>query len=113
MKKLNCLFFFFFKIFKRVLMSLMMFFYSYDFIPQRIIFYTMEVIRGAFLSTFFKTLFDNLMSIEELFKFAPKKQTHSELKKWELRLLEICVVLNDAEEMQITNLLVKKWLSEL
>lgn len=69
-----------------------------------------EVITSAIL----QPLFEKLASASFL-KFASKKEKEidSELKKWELRLLEIRAVLTDAEEKQITNQAVKLWLNNL
>ncbi|KAF2287449.1 hypothetical protein GH714_000517 [Hevea brasiliensis] len=72
----------------------------------------MSVIGDAALSAFFQVLFHKLSS-PELLKFADEKQVHSELKKWEKILVKIHAVLDDAEEKQLANRLVKIWLTEL
>ena len=72
----------------------------------------MAFVGEAFLSAFIGTLFDKLAS-SELLKFARQEQIHAEIKKWERMLLKIYAVLEDAEEKQMTNRLVKMWLDEL
>ena len=72
----------------------------------------MAFVGEAFLSAFIGTLFDKLAS-SELLKFARQEQVHAEIKKWERMLLKIYAVLEDAEEKQMTNRLVKMWLDEL
>ncbi|RVW72204.1 putative disease resistance RPP13-like protein 1 [Vitis vinifera] len=66
----------------------------------------------AILSGFIQKLVDMVTS-PELWKYARKEQVDSELKRWKNILIKIYVVLNDAEEKQMTNPLVKIWLDEL
>ncbi|KAJ9685409.1 hypothetical protein PVL29_017444 [Vitis rotundifolia] len=54
-----------------------------------------------------------MVTSPELWKYARKEQVDSELKRWKNILIKIYVVLNDAEEKQMTNPLVKIWLDEL
>ncbi|XP_034703987.1 putative disease resistance RPP13-like protein 1 [Vitis riparia] len=66
----------------------------------------------AVLSGFIQKLVDMVTS-PELWKYARKEQVDSKLKRWKNILIKIYVVLNDAEEKQMTNPLVKIWLDEL
>ncbi|KAF2293710.1 hypothetical protein GH714_004246 [Hevea brasiliensis] len=68
-------------------------------------------VGGAILSPVFKTLIDKLAS-QDLLKYARGKVL-TELKKWKEILEEICVVLDHAEEQQMTNQLVKIWAEKL
>ncbi|KAJ9685411.1 hypothetical protein PVL29_017446 [Vitis rotundifolia] len=70
------------------------------------------VVGEAVLSGFIQKLVDMVTS-PELWKYACKEQVDSELKRWKNILIKIYVVLNDAEEKQMTNPLVKIWLDEL
>lgn len=72
----------------------------------------MAFVGEAILSALFETLFFKLAS-SDLLKFARQEQVHAELKKWEKILLKIHAVLDDAEEKQMTDRLVKIWLDEL
>ncbi|KAL6327701.1 hypothetical protein AAG906_022763 [Vitis piasezkii] len=72
----------------------------------------MEVVGEVVLSVSLELLFSKLAS-SDLLKYARQKQVHTELKKWETRLLEIRGVLDDAEDKQITKQDVKKWLAHL
>ncbi|WKA02063.1 hypothetical protein VitviT2T_020299 [Vitis vinifera] len=66
----------------------------------------------AVLSGFIQKLVDMVTS-PEFWKYARKEQVDSELKRLKNILIKIYVVLNDAEEKQMTNPLVKIWLDEL
>ncbi|KAL6327664.1 hypothetical protein AAG906_022227 [Vitis piasezkii] len=70
------------------------------------------IVGEAVLSGFIQKLVDMVTS-PELWKYARKEQVDSELKRWKNILIKIYVVLNDAEEKQMTNPLVKTWLDEL
>lgn len=72
----------------------------------------MEAVGGAVLSALFEVLFDKLAS-SDLLKFARQEQLQPELRKWERNLMKINAVLDDAEEKQMSNRIVKIWLSEL
>ncbi|XP_050284684.1 putative disease resistance RPP13-like protein 1 isoform X3 [Quercus robur] len=72
----------------------------------------MSVIGEAALSAFFGKLFDNLTSYD-LLKFFQEEKVDADLKRWRTTLMKIHAVLDDAEEKQITNTLVKIWLDEL
>ncbi|KAF2319750.1 hypothetical protein GH714_018523 [Hevea brasiliensis] len=69
-------------------------------------------IVGALLSVSFQALFDRLLS-HDFVNYASEGQVHDELEKWEIMLKKVYLVLDDAEEKQITNPLVKMWVSEL
>ncbi|XP_030952531.1 putative disease resistance RPP13-like protein 1 isoform X1 [Quercus lobata] len=71
-----------------------------------------EVVAGAALSAFFDKLFDKFSS-SDLLKTFRKENFDADLKKWESMLLKIQLVLDDAEEKQLTSRLVKIWLDEL
>ncbi|WKA02071.1 hypothetical protein VitviT2T_020307 [Vitis vinifera] len=70
------------------------------------------IVGEAVLSCFIQKLVDMVTS-PELWKYARKEQVDSELKRCKNILTKICLVLNDAEEKQMTNPLVKIWLDEL
>ncbi|KAF3948608.1 hypothetical protein CMV_025413 [Castanea mollissima] len=72
----------------------------------------MSVIGDAALSAFFGKLFDNLTSAD-LLKFFQQEKVDADLKRWRTTLMKIHAVLDDAEEKQMTNRLVKIWLGEL
>ncbi|XVF18689.1 hypothetical protein REPUB_Repub11eG0044600 [Reevesia pubescens] len=74
--------------------------------------FTMSVIGEAALSVFLELLFDKLAS-SALNYIADYKQVHEQLKEWEKKLPDIQAMLNDAEQKQITNKGVKKWLADL
>ncbi|GAY65137.1 hypothetical protein CUMW_238930 [Citrus unshiu] len=54
-----------------------------------------------------------LLALEVIQLFARQEQIEADLKKWEELLVIIKVVLDDAEEKQITKPLMKKWLGKL
>ncbi|KAF3946169.1 hypothetical protein CMV_027537 [Castanea mollissima] len=72
----------------------------------------MSVIGDAALSAFFGKLFEKLTS-DDLLKFFQQEKVDADLKRWRTTLLKIHAVLDDAEEKQMTNRLVKIWLDEL
>ncbi|XP_050283583.1 putative disease resistance protein RGA3 [Quercus robur] len=71
----------------------------------------MSFIGEAALSAVIDALFGKLS--DDLLKIFRKENFDAELKKWERMLLKIQAVLDDAEEKQVTNRLVKIWLDEL
>ncbi|PON33383.1 NB-ARC domain, LRR domain containing protein [Parasponia andersonii] len=68
---------------------------------------------GALLSSFLNVLFDRMASQEVLNFFQRKKLIRKLLKELETTLLSADVLLNDAEEKQLREPNVKKWLDEL
>jgi hypothetical protein len=72
----------------------------------------MSIIGEVALSAFFQVLFDKLTS-PDLLKIFKQEQVDADLKKWKTTLLMIRAVLDDAEEKQVKNSLVKMWLDEL
>ncbi|XP_034703879.1 putative disease resistance RPP13-like protein 1 [Vitis riparia] len=72
----------------------------------------MAFVGEAILSSFFDTLFDKLIS-SDLLNYARQVQVHAELNKWEKTLNKIHAVLEDAEEKQMENQVVKIWLDDL
>ncbi|KAL6327951.1 hypothetical protein AAG906_031295 [Vitis piasezkii] len=71
----------------------------------------MAFVGEAILSSFFDTLFDKLSSV--LIDYTRQVQVHAELNKWEKTLNKIHAVLEDAEEKQMENQVVKIWLDDL
>ena len=65
-----------------------------------------------FLSAFLKVLFDRLAS-RELLQFLHQEGLYTKIKKWEETLEMIQAVLGDAEDKQLKNTAVKKWLDKL
>ena len=70
-------------------------------------------VGGALLSGFLNVLFDRLASKEVLDFFQGKKLISKLLNELEIKLLSANVLLNDAEEKQLRDPNVKKWLDEL
>ncbi|KAG6632452.1 putative disease resistance protein At3g14460 [Carya illinoinensis] len=68
---------------------------------------------GLLLSPFLQVLFERVASREFLDFFRSRKLDRGLLKRLEILLLSANVVLEDAEEMQFTKPMVKKWLGEL
>ena len=71
----------------------------------------MAFVGEAILSSFFDTLFDKLSSV--LIDYTRQVQVHDELNKWEKTLKKINAVLEDAEEKQMEEKVVKIWLDDL
>ncbi|TYG47958.1 hypothetical protein ES288_D11G384400v1 [Gossypium darwinii] len=72
----------------------------------------MSVIGEAALSVFLELLGGKLLNSALNF-VAGHKQLHPQLKQWQSILPDIQAVLDDAEEKQIKNEGVKKWLEDL
>ncbi|GMN53690.1 hypothetical protein TIFTF001_022824 [Ficus carica] len=72
-----------------------------------------ELVGGAFLSAMFGTLFQKMASREVVDFFRSNKLNDRLLKKLKIAFLSVNVLLNNAEEKQIRNPAVKKWLDEL
>ena len=71
----------------------------------------MAFVGEAILSSFFDTLFDKLSSV--LIDYTRQVQVHDELNKWEKTLKKINAVLEEAEEKQMEEKVVKIWLDDL
>nr|XP_015886907.3 putative disease resistance RPP13-like protein 1 [Ziziphus jujuba var. spinosa]XP_024931701.2 putative disease resistance RPP13-like protein 1 [Ziziphus jujuba var. spinosa]XP_024931702.2 putative disease resistance RPP13-like protein 1 [Ziziphus jujuba var. spinosa]XP_024931703.2 putative disease resistance RPP13-like protein 1 [Ziziphus jujuba var. spinosa]XP_048333707.1 putative disease resistance RPP13-like protein 1 [Ziziphus jujuba var. spinosa] len=71
------------------------------------------VVGEALLSAFLQVLFDRMTSKDVLNFIGRKKLNNGLLKKLKIKLLSAESVLNDAEEKQMKNLAVRKWLVEL
>ncbi|XP_031279835.1 putative disease resistance RPP13-like protein 1 [Pistacia vera] len=72
----------------------------------------MSVIGEAVLSVTIEMLIEKLVS-DVLLRFGCQEPILADLKKWEKMLMKIRAVLDDADEKQMTNRLVKIWLGEL
>ncbi|EOX96615.1 LRR and NB-ARC domains-containing disease resistance protein, putative isoform 3 [Theobroma cacao] len=72
----------------------------------------LAVVGENLLSTLLDVLSEELAA-PMLLEFARKEQVHAHLKKWETILFKIQAVLEDAEERQFTDRVVKIWLDEL
>ncbi|XP_070674036.1 putative disease resistance RPP13-like protein 1 [Malus domestica] len=73
----------------------------------------LEVVGGAVMSAFLQAVFEKMASPEVREFIRGKKLTQGLLNKLEIMLLSVNVVLDDAEEMQISNSAVKHWLEKL
>ncbi|PRQ54918.1 putative P-loop containing nucleoside triphosphate hydrolase, leucine-rich repeat domain, L [Rosa chinensis] len=75
----------------------------------------LAVVGGAFLSSFLNVLFDRMASRQFVDFFRRKRLTNSTelLEELTSKLQSVNSVLDDAEEKQIRNPAVKKWLDEL
>ncbi|XP_030934091.1 putative disease resistance RPP13-like protein 1 isoform X3 [Quercus lobata] len=71
------------------------------------------LVGKAILNATRRVLFDRLASREVLDFIRGRKVSDTLLKKLETSCLALNAVLNDAEEKEITNPAVKKWLDEL
>ncbi|XP_044490054.1 putative disease resistance RPP13-like protein 1 [Mangifera indica] len=72
-----------------------------------------ETVIGALLSASIQVLFDRLASRQLLDFFRSKECDETLLHRLEIILLSVHAVLCDAEEKQITNSIVKRWVNEL
>lgn len=72
-----------------------------------------EFVGGAFLTASFQVLFERLASKEVIGFVQGKKPINGLLKKLKIMVLSANIVLDDAEERQITNPMVRDWLDEL
>ncbi|XP_059654585.1 uncharacterized protein LOC132301341 [Cornus florida] len=68
---------------------------------------------GAFLSAFLRVLLDRLASCDFIRIFSQRNFDHGLRNKLRTTLLALQLVLDDAEDKQITNKSVKAWLQEL
>ncbi|RXI05408.1 hypothetical protein DVH24_006665 [Malus domestica] len=73
----------------------------------------LEVVGGAVMSAFLQAVFEKMASPEVREFIRGKKLTQGLLNKLEIMLLSVNVVLDDAEEKQISNSAVKHWLEKL
>ncbi|KAG6632573.1 putative disease resistance protein At3g14460 [Carya illinoinensis] len=73
----------------------------------------MAEVAGLLLSPFLQVLFERVASPEFVDFFRSRKLDGGLLKRLEIVLLSANAVLEDAEEMQFTKPIVKKWLDEL
>ncbi|KAJ9158622.1 hypothetical protein P3X46_024187 [Hevea brasiliensis] len=73
---------------------------------------TVTAIGGAIFSASFQGLLDRLTSMD-LLKYVQEGNVQAELKKWKRTLNKIYLLLDDAEEKQWENPLVKMWVSDL
>ncbi|XP_040990997.1 putative disease resistance RPP13-like protein 1 [Juglans microcarpa x Juglans regia] len=73
----------------------------------------MAEVAGLLLSPFLQVLFEKVASPEFVDFFRSRKLDRRLLKRLEIALLIVNAVLEDAEEMQFTKPMVKKWLDEL
>ncbi|KAF5471155.1 hypothetical protein F2P56_011616 [Juglans regia] len=72
-----------------------------------------ELVGGALLSAFLKVLFDRMASREFVDFLMGRKPSDDLLCELTNVLLSVGAVLEDAEDKQVTNSSVKKWLDEL
>ncbi|KAM3741358.1 hypothetical protein ACB098_08G170900 [Castanea mollissima] len=72
-----------------------------------------ELVGGAFLSATLKVLFDRMASQEVVKFIRGRKVPDTLLTKLKTWCLTLSKVLNDAEEKEITDTIVKEWLDEL
>lgn len=72
-----------------------------------------ELVVGPLLSASIQVLFERISSWEVVDFFRRKKLNAQHLNKMKMKLSSASVVLNDAEEQQMRNPDVKKWLDEL
>ncbi|XP_035541233.1 putative disease resistance RPP13-like protein 1 [Juglans regia] len=72
-----------------------------------------ELVGGAVLSAFLQVLFHRMTSRQVVGYIQGKKLNDRLLKKLKITLLSVNAVINDAEEKQFRDTLVKEWLLEL
>lgn len=72
----------------------------------------LEVIVGPFMGAVFNVLLERI-SFYEVVNLFKKNKNENLLKRLRIILLSVHVVLNDAEETQMKNKVVKEWLEEL
>ncbi|XP_059455887.1 putative disease resistance RPP13-like protein 1 [Corylus avellana] len=71
------------------------------------------LVGEALLSAFLQSLFDRMSSQEIVDYFRGQKLTDGLLRKLKIALMSVNAVLEDAEDKQLTNPIVKEWLDEL
>ncbi|XP_040994517.1 putative disease resistance RPP13-like protein 1 [Juglans microcarpa x Juglans regia] len=72
-----------------------------------------ELVGGTLLSAFLQVFFDRMVSSEFVDFLRGQKPSDELLSKLKNVLLSVGAVLEDAEDKQVTNSSVKKWLDEL
>ncbi|KAL6130712.1 hypothetical protein ACLB2K_069091 [Fragaria x ananassa] len=73
----------------------------------------LELVGGAFLSSFVSVLFDRLASRQVVDFISKQKVNYGLLRKLKMKLLSVNAVLDDAEDKQFRNPNVREWLDEL
>ncbi|XP_004308460.1 PREDICTED: putative disease resistance RPP13-like protein 1-like [Fragaria vesca subsp. vesca] len=73
----------------------------------------LELVGGAFLSSFLSVLFDRLASRQVVDFISKQKVNYGLLRKLKMKLLSVNAVLDDAEDKQFRNPNVREWLDEL
>ncbi|ESW05587.1 hypothetical protein PHAVU_011G192200, partial [Phaseolus vulgaris] len=73
----------------------------------------LETLGGALFGAVLQVLFDKLHSHQVLHYFRVRKLDGRLLKKLKRKLMDINAVIDDAEQKQFTNSLVKQWLDEV
>lgn len=71
------------------------------------------LVGEAFLSSAVEVLLDRIISHDFVDLFCSKKLNILLLKRYRTTLISFEIMLNDAEEKQITNPTIKEWLDEL
>ncbi|KAG6671294.1 hypothetical protein I3843_Q002200 [Carya illinoinensis] len=72
-----------------------------------------ELVGGALLSAFLKVLFDRMASREFVDFLRGRKPSNELLTRLKNKLLDVGALLEDAEDKQVTNSSVKRWLDDL
>ncbi|PON49732.1 P-loop containing nucleoside triphosphate hydrolase, partial [Trema orientale] len=72
-----------------------------------------ELVAEAFLSVLFEKLFEKLTSLDFVNFFRGKESIDDQLKQLKTKLEKVSGLLNDAENRQLDEPKVKKWLDEL
>jgi len=73
----------------------------------------LETLGGALFGAVLQVLFDKLESDQILDYFSGRKLDERLLKKLKMKLMDIKAVIDDAEQKQFTNSLVREWLDEV
>ena len=73
----------------------------------------LETLGGALFGAVLQVLFDKLDSHQVLDYFRGRKLDERLLRRLKRKLMDINAVIDDAEQKQFTNSLVKEWLDEV